>query len=295
MNVLQKYADFLRFTYKMPFDFAKQGTMGTGGVAPLALFPENEAQMLEILALLQQKQLPYCIVGNLSNTLAADGTIRKVVVCTKHMKYTRLSGGYLYAEAGINSGRLLQRCISAGVSGLEFLEGIPCTLGGALYMNAGVNGAHMSDVVETVRIYRDGRVQTIPLHDCAYDYKSSVFMGSSDVILGATMRLTPASPAYIQEQIAIYKNRRSHLPKGKSLGCIFKNPKGRLAGELIDGAGLKGLRIGGAFVSQEHANFIINEYNATSQDVRTLIMLIKNAVYAQYKIVLEEEIRYLES
>ena len=295
MNVLQKYADFLRFTYKMPFDFSKHGTIGAGGFSPLALFPENEAQMLEILSLLHQKQLPYCIVGNLSNTLAADGAIRRIVVCTKYMKYTRISGKYLYVEAGINSGRLLQRCINAGLSGVEFLEGIPCTLGGALYMNAGVNGAHMSDVVESVRVYRDGQVQTLTLQVCEYDYKTSAFMRNNNVILGATLRLTSATPSFVQEQISIYKSRRLHLPKGKSLGCIFKNPKDRLAGQLIDGAGLKGMRIGGAVVSNEHANFIINERNATAQDIRTLIMLIKNAVFAQYKIVLEEEIRYLES
>lgn len=294
MNALQKYADFLVFTHKIPFDFSENGTMGAGGIAPIALFPQNEREIVQILTMLEQRKLPFVVVGNLSNTLAVEGIIDRVVISTKQMRFCRVSGEYVYAESGATSGRMLHRCIDAGLSGAEFLSGIPCTLGGAVYMNAGVSGKYVSEIIESVRIYRDGKLQTLCKDECAFSYKNSVFMHNCDVIIGATVRLQKTTPMHVREQIARYREKRVHLPTGKSLGCIFKNPQGEIAGQLIENAGLKGMRIGGAMVSNEHANFIINDHSATAQDIRTLIQIIKNAVYAQYKITLQEEIRYLE-
>ena len=294
MNALQKYADFLPFTHKIPFDFSLNGTIGVGGVAPIAVFPQSEQEFVYLLTMLKDKNMRFTVVGNLSNVLVAEGAIDCVVICTKQMRYCRANGMYLYADSGVTSGRLLHRCIDAGLSGAEFLSGIPCTLGGAVYMNAGVNGKYLANIVESVRVYRDGKVQTLTNDDCQFAYKSTVFMRNGDVILGVTLRLEQTSSMQVRDEIARYREKRSHLPNGKSLGCIFKNPIGKIAGQLIENAGLKGMRIGGAVVSQEHANFIINEKGATAQDIRSLIQLIKNAVYAQYKIKLEEEIRYLE-
>ncbi len=294
MYTLQKYADFLSFTHKIPFEFSANGTMGVGGVAPIALFPQNEQEMLQILSILTERNIPFITIGNLSNTLAAEGKIDRVVVCTKQMRLCRVNGEYAYAESGVTSGRLLHRCIDAGLTGAEFLSGIPCTLGGAVYMNAGVSGTYLSSIVESVRVYRKGKLLTIPKQDCQFSYKDSLFMHNNDVILGVTLRLQKTTPMQVREQIARYRAKRTHLPSGKSLGCIFKNPNGKIAGQLIENAGLKGMRIGGAVVSNEHANFIINEQSATAQDIRTLIQMMKSAVYAQYKITLEEEIRYLE-
>ena len=118
-------------------------------------------------------------------------------------------------------------------------------------------------------------------------------MQNDDVILGGKLQLKNADDETIKQETSRFLERRKHLPKGKSMGCVFKNPDGATAGKLIDGAGLKGLRIGGAKESEEHANFIINDKNATSAELRTLIGIIKNAVFAQYKIRLQEEIRYL--
>ena len=119
-------------------------------------------------------------------------------------------------------------------------------------------------------------------------------MGNKDVILGATLRLHKGNDEEMQAQEEYYLSHRMHLPKGKSMGCVFKNPKDAYAGELIERSGLKGLRVGGAKISEAHANFIINEGHATSKDIKTLITLIKNAVRSQYGVCLEEEIRYLE-
>ena len=294
MNILQKYADFLPFTHKIPFEFSANGTMGVGGIAPIALFPQDEQELLQILSVLTERKLSFVVVGNLSNTLVAEGAIEHVVICTKQMRFCRSYGRYLYAESGVTSGRLLHRCIDAGLSGAEFLSGIPCTLGGAVYMNAGVSGEYISSIVDSVRVFRDGKVQIVRKADCEFAYKNSIFMRNNDILLGVTLQLMQSSPCKVREEIARYHEKRAHLPIGKSLGCIFKNPEGQIAGRLIEGAGLKGMRIGGAVVSDVHANFIINDKGATAQDIRALIQIIKNAVYAQYKIALQEEIRYLE-
>ena len=158
-------------------------------------------------------------------------------------------------------------------------------------MNAGVSGKYIADVVQNVLVYRDGKIRLLSKAECGYAYKQSVFMNNEDVIIGAALSLTRASEADIEENEKFYALRRAHLPKGKSMGCVFKNPDGAFAGDLIERSGLKGLKIGGAYVSTQHANFIINDGNATSKDIQTLIEMIKNAVFAQYGIRLEEEIR----
>ena len=198
-----------------------------------------------------------------------------------------------YVSAGAKSSEFLRACRYARKSGAEFLAGIPCTLGGALYMNAGVSGEYIAEIVKSVRVLRDGHIIDLPVEECKYSYKNSVFMERKDVILGATLCLTDASERNITEKEKYYLERRAHLPKGKSMGCVFKNPIGTTAGALIEGAGLKGLRVGGAKVSEKHANFIINEQNATAEEIKSLISLIKNAVKSQYGTELSEEIQYL--
>ena len=161
-------------------------------------------------------------------------------------------------------------------------------------MNAGVAGNYIAKIVESVTVLHSGKIIEMPVKDCEYAYKSSVFMRSGDCILGAKLCLCPDLKEHVLGKIKEYAKRREHLPKGKSMGCVFKNPPNVSAGALIEGAGLKGLRIGRAVVSNAHANFILNEGGATAQEIRTLIGVVKNAVYAQYKVRLEEEIRYLQ-
>jgi UDP-N-acetylmuramate dehydrogenase len=210
----------------------------------------------------------------------------------KGIKEVRLNESFF--GAGLTSGELLRLCVDKKLGGLEFLQGIPTTLGGALFMNAGVENVHIGDLVQDVLIYDGKSMRRLPKEECDYAYKHSVFMQNGWTILGAYLRLEQCSATEIEERLQYYTQRRGHLPKGKSMGCVFKNPDGVSAGKLIEGAGLKGLRIGGAVVSDIHANFILNDKGATSQQIKTLIGIIKNAVFAQYRIKLEEEIRYLE-
>ena len=207
-------------------------------------------------------------------------------------------GSQVFVAAGLTSGRLLNACRCARKSGVEFLAGIPCTLGGAIYMNAGVRGRYIADIVENVLVYRDGQVEVLSVYECEYAYKSSVFMHTKDVILGATLRLKGSEEEKIRATEEEYWRLRKHLPKGRSMGCVFKNvfQNGVMtsAGEWIEKAGLKGKCCGDAYVSEQHANFIINMGNAKSRDIHSLIQIIKKEVYQQFGITLQEEIQYLE-
>ena len=162
-------------------------------------------------------------------------------------------------------------------------------------MNAGAGGVYINEIVESVLVYQKGKTRILSVRDCVYSYKHSIFMENGMVVLGAALRLTNATDKEIAEKENFFKARRAHLPKGKSMGCVFKNPAGYSAGELIEKSGLKGLRVGGAVVSDEHANFIINDGGASAEDIKALITIIQSAVLSQYKIQLEEEIRYIPS
>ena len=273
-----------------PFDFSQHSTVGCGGTAKVAFYPSNEEEVKTLLAAYPKA---WTAVGNLSNVLPPDEGLDKTVICTKRLTEIVPTKQGVYVSAGVTSGRLIQYMQETGLSGAEFVAGIPCTVGGLLYMNGGARGRYIADIVQSVRIIRDGKRIELPNAACQYSYKNSVFMHTDDFILGGTLRLEDKGHFAVAEEVRRYLQMRTHLPKGKSMGCVFKNPDGRSAGALIEGAGLKGLRVGGAKVSEIHANFIINDQNATSKDICTLITLIKNAVQAQYGVVLEEEIRYL--
>ena len=280
------------FSHKTDVAMASHSTIGCGGNARTVFYPQSVAETKALLCKLEGDKIPYYVVGNMSNLLPPDEGTEIPLICTANLNGVTVSEG-AFVYAGAKSGALLSICKRNQKSGAEFLYGIPCTLGGALFMNAGAGGAYIDEIVESVLVYRKGETKLVPRKECGYSYKHSVFMDDGGVVLGAALRLTDATDEEIAERESFFKARRAHLPKGKSMGCVFKNPEGYSAGDLIERSGLKGLRIGGAVVSGEHANFIINDKNATAKDIKTLITLIKNAVSAQYGIRLEEEIRYI--
>ncbi|MBQ8229868.1 MAG: UDP-N-acetylmuramate dehydrogenase [Clostridia bacterium] len=288
-NTFKGYRDFASET---PFAFSRHSSIGCGGSAKIAFYPRSVAETTALLQKLERDGIPYFVVGNMTNILPADEGTDKAIVCMKSLNGVAVADS-AFVYAGATSGALLSACKRANKSGAEFLSGVPCTLGGALYMNAGAGGAYISEIVESVLVYEGGETRILSVKDCAYSYKKSAFMENGGVILGASLRLKTADAATIETREEYYKDRRKHLPKGRSMGCVFKNPEGAFAGDLIERSGLKGLRLGDAKVSEEHANFIINDGNATARDIRALISLIKNAVWSQYGVRLEEEIRYL--
>ena len=291
--MLQKICEALKgIKQQTSLDLSKRSSIGIGGEAKLALYPKTMEEVERVISVLNTFQAEYCIVGNMTNVLPPDQPKDKIFVFMKELAGVQIDDR-VFVLAGTNASVLLKLCRYAEKSGAEFLAGIPCTLGGALYMNAGVSGRYMSDVVQSVTVLRAGKIQTISLEECVYSYKQSVFMNNNDVILGAHLQLEDRSAFVISQLEKEYLERRAHLPKGRSMGCVFKNPPAGSAGYWIEKAGLKGLRQGDAFVAEEHANFIINGGNAREGDVRLLIQKIKETVYAKFGVALEEEIIYL--
>ena len=284
MNTKNRFVNYSAYTQEKPFSFAKNSSIGCGGVAKIAFCPKSLAELTSLIDRLKKDEIDYYVLGNLTNVLPPDGDTNRAIIRTKNLN------GIAFTE----SGAFLSACRREKKSGAEFLNGVPCTLGGALYMNAGAGGVYIDEIVESVLVLRDGQKLLLKKTDCDYAYKHSAFMENGDVILGAALRLKNASEEEISANEKHYAERRKHLPKGRSMGCVFKNPKNASAGELIEKSGLKGMRIGGAVVSYEHANFIINDNGATSGQIRSLITIVKNGVLAQYGVHLEEEIRYLE-
>lgn len=286
------FSAYQTFSHETPFNMASHSTIGCGGNAPVCFCPHSVAETKALLSKLDADKIPYYVIGNMSNVLPPDEGTEKVLLSTKNLNgMTVENGGFAYA--GATAGALLSLCKRNGKSGAEFLSGIPCTVGGALFMNAGAGGVYIDQIVENVLVYHRGETKLLSCKDCGYSYKQSVFMENEMVILGASLRFVDAKDEEIQKKETYFKSRRAHLPKGKSMGCIFKNPKEGSAGDFIERSGLKGLRVGGAFVSEKHANFIINDGTAKTADVKTLISLIQNAVLQQYGIRLKEEIRYI--
>ena len=279
--------------YEENFDFSLRSSIGVGGKARLAFYPRTAEETIRLLDAFDDSGVKYHVLGNLTNVLPPENT-ESIVVSTAKLRGVQRRKKGVFAYAGTRSNEFLRCLENAELTGAEFLAGIPCTLGGAAFMNAGVSGKYLSEIVESVLFYSEKQLQVLPVSECEYAYKNSLFMQKKGVILGVNFRLKNSDKANIERERIFYISKRVHLPKGKSMGCVFKNPSGGVAGKFVDGAGLKGLRLGGAKIAEEHANFIINDGNATVKDVKTLISLMKNAVFAQYKIRLEEEIRYLD-
>ncbi len=274
---------------------SKHTTFKIGGNADLFLMPENEKQIKKVMAAAKENNLPIFIMGNGSNLLVGDKGIRGVVISLyKKMDKIELCGEKIYAECGAVLSRVSSSALTAELSGFEFASGIPGTVGGAIYMNAGAYGFEMKDIVESVR-YMDesGEILEMPADLCNFGYRKSVFSEKNYIVLGATFKLQKGKKSEISEKISDFTQRRvTKQPVEKpSAGSVFKRPEGYFAGTLIEEAGLKGFSIGGAEVSEKHAGFIVNKGGATAKDVLDLIKHIQKTVYDKNGVILETEVR----
>lgn len=286
-------SQFPQLKIEYDYDFAKHSCIGCGGKAKFAVYPSDEEELAGLIAVFQKNGLPYVVLGNLSNVLPPENEYLKIPIITSRINRIDEKDGEIYVGAGTSSGKLLKFCKEKGLSGAEFLTGIPCCIGGATYMNAGVNGAYMQEIISNVLVYADGEIGKLTAEECDFSYKKSLFMRKDAVVLGTYCKLRQSTSQLVIKRMEAYAFRRKNLPSGKSMGCIFKNPIGESAGRLIEGAGLKGLTLGGATISEKHANFIINQNGCKSNAIKTLISLIKERVQAEYDIVLQEEIVYI--
>ena len=252
-----------------------------------------EVQSPEELAVLTAGLESFLVLGGGTNTIFSDEpTIFPVLKLGQSFHRIKREGEQIFAGAGASLAAVLAFSREQGLSGIEFLAGIPGTLGGALWMNAGTGGLGIMDVVSTIEVVDASGVRTLDRTHISYTYRHTDLPAAA-VVTGVWLKLTEEPVQVIAQRIAANLEHRKNQPKGASSGCIFKNPSGQSAGKLIDQAGLKGRRIGGACVSEQHANFIINTGGAATADIKGLMALIRQTVQARYGIMLEEEVRII--
>ena len=280
--------------------FAELTSLHVGGAVDWVLSPDNEEQAARLVHELEKKQIAWRPLGSGSNVLADDGAHHYVIVSLKELKADPVfAGNHVSVSAGYSLPRLCVDAARQGLSGIEGLNGIPGTVGGALWMNAGAFGQEIGTVVETVRVARDGRVIEIPGREVLWNYRHTSFR-EGELLLGATLLLEPGDREEIRERMNNAKNQRmATQPHGaRSAGCFFKNaPASPLGtGKMIDDLGMKGTRRGGAVVSDKHANFIVTEgEEAKAADALELAEEIRERVKREHGIDLEYEVELWSS
>ncbi|MBK8911187.1 MAG: UDP-N-acetylmuramate dehydrogenase [Chlorobi bacterium] len=271
-------------------------TFRIGGAADIYLEPLDKEDALALITYLRGQSLPYVLMGNGSNILVSDHGVRGAVVNLEvGFSYVRNQDddGTVVAGAGIKLAKFVDFCISNGYAGTEMLAGIPGTLGGAVIMNAGAYGGEISDHMIAVELIRGSKLMTISKDDAGFAYRTSTLQG--DVILEASFQFPSGQKENmktIRRQTLLKRNSSQPVQWGNA-GSIFKNPKGDFAARLIQECGLKGTIIGGAQISDLHANFIINRGQATAADVMALIHVARQAVFEKFAIELELEVKLI--
>lgn len=277
---------------------SRHTTFQIGGPAAVFCRPETPAQLLRMLELCREHGVRSYLLGNGSNTLFSDAGFDGAVVCTVEMKRpVTVSGNVLRAAAGAPLGAVCRKAQQAGLAGLAFAFGIPGTVGGAVYMNAGAYGGELKQVLRRVTFLdRALRLDSLPVQELALGYRTSRFETGGGVILEAEFSLAPGDPAAIEAEMQeLMARRREKQPlELPSAGSTFKRPQGAFAGALIEQAGLRGFAVGGAAVSTKHCGFVVNTGGATCADVVALTEEIARIVYEKTGYRLEREIRVVQ-
>ena len=275
---------------------ARHTTLRVGGPADVYVEPATEADLAAILNFCSELGLKFFILGRGSNLLVRDGGFRGAVICLSAPEFSKIEvdGEKLRCGAGARLKNVAVEARRNGLCGLEFLEGIPGSIGGALRMNAGAMGSATFDTVESVRVMDfGGSVRELLPREMAVAYRGCATLKSC-VALGATLRGRPDSVESIEQRMSAFSQKRwSSQPAAPSAGCMFKNPPAIPAGRLIDELGLKGLRVGGARISQEHGNFLVNDGNATAAEVLELMGLLQAKARAARGIELQTEVEII--
>lgn len=269
-----------------------------GGRAAEMVIPETTEELQEALREIALNGRKSIILGNGSNTLIADsGFDGAVVKLGEAFCRVTVEGGLLRAGAGTLMSTVARTALGADLAGFEFASGIPGSIGGAVFMNAGAYGGEMKDIVASVTmVSRDGRqVQTVKGEDMDFGYRHSRLEESGSVVTEVTLKLTPGDHEEIAAKMKELTRRRNEKQPVQypSAGSFFKRPEGYFAGKLIQDAGLKGLTVGGAQVSEQHSGFIINKGGATAKNIVDLMHLVQNTVFDQFGVRLEPEVRII--
>ena len=273
---------------------SKMTTLRIGGVARYVVYPENTLSLQGVMNKLNQNHIPYKVIGKGSNLLCSDEPFDGVIIrLDRHLCNAYFDNEHLVAEAGCSIIALSYEAMKNELSGLEFASGIPGTVGGVTFMNAGAYKSSMADVIDSVSVYHDGKIEWIQNADCGFSYRTSMFQKHPDwIILAVKMTLQKGDQKEIRELMDSRRERRMNSqPLDKhSAGSIFRNPEEIPAWKLIEGAGFRGKRIGDAVVSEKHVNFIVNENHASAKDFITLVTDVQKAVKDKYDIDLYMEV-----
>ncbi|MBE0597966.1 MAG: UDP-N-acetylmuramate dehydrogenase [Desulfuromonadales bacterium] len=273
-----------------------------GGPADLLVLPDRPEQVATVVRFAQQHAIPLLVIGQGSNLLFDDAGLRGIVLkLGNNLSRLQIDGGRIEAEAGVWVPRLAQTAARAGLAGLEHIIGIPGTIGGLVLMNGGSQRQAIGDHVRRVRVVdREGELKTLERQDCAFAYRHSALQESGVTVIGVELQCPTGDPRQIRrEMLADLRERRRKFPrKEPNCGSVFLSTAEMHAsvgppGRIIEAAGLKGLRVGGAEVSRRHANFIVNRGGATSRQVLTLIAQIRRTIREQIGFDLHCEVRYV--
>lgn len=298
LQIIKESAEKSGFNYIENEPLCKHTSFKIGGNAELFVTVYNVEQLKEVLSVCKQNDIPLFVLGKGSNLLISDNGMTGVVLSLDgDFKDISIKENRITAGAGVNLAKLCTFALSESLSGLEFAYGIPGSVGGAAYMNAGAYDGEMKNVVYSVtHITRDGELVTLKGDELDLSYRHSVYKTNDNIILFVTVELIKADAEAIKEKMDDFMNRRkSKQPlEYPSAGSVFKRPQGNFAGTLIEQCGLKGKTIGGAQVSQKHAGFIINVGTATCEDVINLIEYVQKTVQENTGYFLEREIIYIK-
>ncbi len=293
----RKFSDFAgNISYKCNEPMEKHTSFRIGGGAEVMAFPKNSQELAELLKLSELLDCKTAILGAGTNVLAPDEGLEGLVICLKDCLdgMEQLDETRIRVMAGVTMSRAAVFAANAGLSGLEFAHGIPGSVGGGVYMNAGAYGGEICQVCESVEIMdRSGKIRRLSGVEMGFSYRHSILEDTGEIVLSADFCLTKGEPEAIKAKMKELIGKRSasqplDLP---SAGSAFKRPVGGYAAALIDQAGLKGFRVGGAAISEKHAGFAVNLGGATAEDVKQLLQQVSDKVFAHSGIRIEPEIR----
>lgn len=297
VEALKNKLDDMGCAYLCEEAMSRHTTFKIGGAAELFITPDSPKQAAKIIKACLEDEIKYYVLGNGSNILVDDNGLRGAVIAfSQPMSKIIKDGCVLTAQAGATLASLCRFACENSLGGLEFAFGIPGSVGGAVYMNAGAYGGEIKDIAVSVKVLlKSGEICDILAEQADFGYRESAFQKNEAVICEASFKLSPSPRENIKEQMnEILERRKAKQPlEFPSAGSAFKRPPNSFAAALIDECGLKGFSIGGAQVSEKHAGFIINRGGATCKDVLSLLDYVKETVYKRSGIVLSPEIRYL--
>ena len=285
-----------KIEYKLMEPMCRHTSFKIGGPADVFVTVGCENELKNVLKKAKSFEIPYFIVGKGSNLLVSDKGVEGVVISLSGLDRVSVNGNFITAGAGVTLATLCNTAKDNCLSGLEFAYGIPGSVGGALYMNAGAYGGEMSQVVKSAAyVTVDGEMGKIALDDMHLGYRTSIFKSNKMIITSVTFELAKGEMQDIKDKMADYTSRRCEKQplEYPSAGSTFKRPEGHFAGALIEQSGLKGRCVGNAQVSEKHAGFVINKGNATCKDVRELIDVIKTTVLENNGVELENEVIFV--